>query len=124
MEKTKVIVCNNSSEYYGYCFGVISLETGKPIEWIDLYSGQCTYDFIEDLKKKNLYSDYMEGPCTLLGGGRPIDIEDGCLFGAVISKAVLEGIKANRNYEVLHTYGMELNDGYNGFIKYAEYEEE
>lgn len=115
----KVIICNETTDYSDYYFGVISLETGKPIEWIHLNccgeSFETSY-FIEELKRNNLYSEYMEKPSDIINGKRPADIEDWNWFGSIVSKVVLEGIKANRDYEILYTYGMEYGDGYNNII--------
>ena len=111
----KVIVCNDTTDYSDYRFVVISLETGKPIELIDL---DCTENscetsyFIGELKRNNIYSEYMEKPSDVIGGKRPMDIEDYNWFGGIVSKVVLEGIRANRDYEILYTYGMEIGDGY------------
>lgn len=111
----KVIICNETTDYSDYRFGVISLETGKPIEIIDLdccgNSFETSY-FIEELKRNNLYSEYMEKPSEVVGGERPVDIKDWGWFGGIVSKVVLEGIKANRDYEILYTYDMEYEDGY------------
>lgn len=117
--KTKVIVCNETTDYSDYRFGVISLETGKPIEVIDLDCSGNSFEtsyFIEELKRNNLYSDYVEKPCKTIGGKCPAEIGDYNWFGGIVSEVVLEGIKANRNYEILHTYGMTFEDGYYNII--------
>lgn len=113
--KKNVIVINMTDEYSGYEYGVIDCATGQPVEFIslDCYGNDIeTKILFHKIKSLNLYSDFCEHPCKTICGKRPIDIEDGNWFGGIISEIVLAGIKANRNYNVLHSYGMTLNDGW------------
>jgi len=114
-----VIVINLTNDYSDYQFGVIDCNTGKPIEFIDLC---CCGDSIETeylfdrIKELNLYSDFCEHPCNDANGKRPIEIEDYNWWGGIISTIVLAGLKANRGYNILNSYGMRINDGWSEFF--------
>ena len=56
----------------------------------------------------------------MIGGKRPIDIDDYNWFGGIISEIVLAGIKSNRNYNVLNTFGMTIDDGWSDFFNIQE----
>ena len=119
MKKVKVIVYNRTTEYSDYCFGVINLKTGKPIEIIDLAcsgSSFTTSEFVEELKRKNVYSNFIESLYDVFKGKHVIDIEDWEWDGRVVAKVVIEGIRANRDYDVIYTYGMEYADGWYDII--------
>lgn len=115
-----VIVVNETTDYSDYCYGVIDCETGKPIEYIDLFCSGSSIEteyLFDRIKENNLYSDFCEQPQDVVCGKRPIDIEDYNWFGGVISQIVLAGLKANREYNILHTYGMTLKDGFGEFLE-------
>ena len=118
-----VIIINMTDDYSDYNYGVIDCKTGKPLEFISL---NCSGNSIEteylfkEVKRLNLYSDFCEHPCDMIGGKRPIDIDDYNWFGGIISEIVLAGIKANRNYNVLNTFGMTIDDGWSDFFNIQE----
>lgn len=122
-----VIVINMTNDYSDYRFGVIDCATGKPTEMISLYcsgSGIETEYLFKEIRRVGLYSDFCEQPCNTIGGKRPVDIKNFNWFGGIISEIVLAGIKANRNYNILHTYGMTINDGWVEFYNSVGYEKD
>ena len=121
--KKNVIVINMTDEYSDYSYGVIDCATGQPIEFISINCSGSSIEteyLFDEIKRLNLYSHFCEQPCDTILGKRPIDIEDNNWFGGIISEIVLAGIKANRNYNVLQTYGMILDDGWAEMYKKQE----
>lgn len=115
-----VIVINETTDYSDYRYGVIDCETGKPIELINLNfsgNGDETEYVLNEIRENNLYSDFCEQPCESINGKKPVDIEDYNWFGGIVSEIVLAGLKANRDYNILHTYGMQINDGYWDYLE-------
>ena len=99
-----------------------------PLEYISLSC--CGQDIeaqylIDRLKENNVYSaDFCENPQDVCCGKRPIDIKCGNWFGAVVAEMVLAGLKENRDYNILHTYGMKWEDGFYAFFKENDEDEE